>query len=215
MNENSDLKITQTLIGKGNKIAILVLNGYIDSNTANILKEKLLFLGSKINRFILDFAKVDYVSSAGWGVVLSRIRENRQKGGDIVFVNMIKEVYSIYDLLELHKVIKHFTNVEDGLEYYGEKIPSKAVELQKPEAAKVTYRESMKKLTLEQAIYSVIRKNPLLNSSQIKRILELPQYGFTKLSTLKVYFKLRSMGLNTKVKKLYFAWQEEKKLRNL
>jgi len=120
MEETEELKITQTKVGEDHKTVILHLNGCIDSNTAPKLKEKLLSLGNEIHRFVLDFSEVEYISSAGWGVILGRIKENRDKEGDIVFVKMNNEVYSVYELLELNKVIKHFTNNQEALEYFGE-----------------------------------------------------------------------------------------------
>ena len=211
MNEEEQLTITHSIIGKENKVAVLIMQGYIDSNTATTLKEKLLFLGNSLFRFILDFGQVEYISSAGWGVVLSRIKENRQKGGDIVFINMMKEVYSIYDLLELNKVIRYFSNVNEALEYIGEVVPAVLPITQK--LGKKQRKKIEKTLTIEEAIRSIVRSNPLLNSFGIKKVLQLPEYGFSKLSVLKVYMKLRHLKLHTKTKRLYFAWQEEKKAK--
>jgi hypothetical protein len=56
-----------------------------------------------------------------------------------------------------------------------------------------------------------VGKNPLLNSTGIKKVLELPEYGFSHLSVFKVYFRLRKLNLNTKEGKLYYAWQKEKR----
>ena len=84
----------------------MTLDGYIDTMTAPLQNKELLSAGDEICRFIIHFGGIDYVSSAGWGVILGRIKENREKGGDIVFVKMAKDVHSIYKLLDLTKVIK-------------------------------------------------------------------------------------------------------------
>jgi anti-sigma B factor antagonist len=120
MKEASVLRIKRKIVGDRYKAAILLLDGYIDSNTAPQLKETLLSLGKEIHRFILDFSDVQYVSSAGWGIVLARIKEHREHGGDIVFVNMSKEISSVYELLELDKVIKHYPNAQEALNGFGE-----------------------------------------------------------------------------------------------
>jgi anti-sigma B factor antagonist len=211
MNEIEELHIADSFIGRDKKTVILVLTGSIDTNTSIILKEKLLFLSSHVNRYVLDFGNVDYVSSAGWGVILSRIRDTRQNGGDIILVNMKKEVYSIYDLLELNKVVKYFTATEEGLEYFGEKTATVPVAPHTPEPIQVVSKPSRRPMTLTQAIRRIIGKNPLLNASGIKKILELPEYGFDGLSVIKVYLHLRRLGLNTRAGKLYYAWQEEKR----
>ncbi len=120
MKEAEELKITQTITGEKHKIAILNLYGYLDSNTSPLLKERFLSLDSQTPRFVLDFSNIEYVSSAGWGVILGRIKEYRDKGGDIVFVKMNREVASVYELLELNKVMKHFITIQEALHYFNE-----------------------------------------------------------------------------------------------
>ncbi|UCG91167.1 MAG: STAS domain-containing protein [candidate division WOR-3 bacterium] len=118
MKEAEELKITQTITGDKQKIAILNLHGYLDSNTSPLLKERFLSLDSQTHCFVLDFSDVEYVSSAGWGVILGRIKDYRDKGGDIVFVRMNREVASVYELLELNKVMKHFITIQEAVHYF-------------------------------------------------------------------------------------------------
>lgn len=211
MKENTGLKITPRLLGKGKNIALLTLDGYIDTTTASLLKHELLTLGQEVHRFIINFSGVEYVSSAGWGVILGRIRENREKDGDIVLVKMIKDVFSIYKLLDLQKVIKYFPNIDDGIRYYGDSVSASTIEEYKVMESEQKPEEVPEKLAIEDTIRSIVRKNPLLNSFQIKRILQGAEYGIKGLNVFKVYFALRRMGFNTREKRLYFAWQEEKK----
>jgi anti-anti-sigma factor len=211
MNDNDELLIGESFIGPDKKTVVLVLNGSIDTNTSIILKEKLIFLSGNVTRYILDFGYVTYVSSAGWGVILSRLKETRQEKGDIILVNMKKEVYSIYDLLELNKVVKYFSTAEEGLEHFGEKMVAIPAVKKTAEPVQVVSKSSTRPLTLDQAIHKIIGKNPLLNAAGIKKVLELPEYGFSDLNVFKVYFRLRKLGLNTKEGKLYYAWQQEKR----
>ena len=83
MQTETELKITARTLN-GDDLAMLTLDGYINSTTAAALKKKIEHLGKKIVRFIINFRGVEYVSSAGWGVVLTRIRENR------IYVNLRK-----------------------------------------------------------------------------------------------------------------------------
>ncbi len=211
MKENTGLKITPRLLGKGKNIALLTLDGYIDTTTASLLKHELLTLGQEVHRFIINFSGVEYVSSAGWGVILGRIRENREKDGDIVLVKMIKDVFSIYKLLDLQKVIKYFPNIDDGIRYYGDSVSASTIEEYKVMESEQKPEEVPEKLAIEDTIRSIVRKNPLLNSFQIKRILQGAEYGIKGLNVFKIYFALQRMGFNTREKRLYFAWQEEKK----
>lgn len=212
MEENSGLRITSRLIGKDKNIALLTLDGYVDTMTAPILKKELLSVSDEICRFIVHFGGVDYVSSAGWGVILGRIKENREKGGDIVFVKMNKDVYSIYELLDLKKVIQYFPKIEDGINYYGYSVTEAIQEepLKKPKPVSATTGE---KEHIEETIRSIVQNNPLLNIFQINQLLRSPAHNFKNINIFKSYSILRKLGLNSREKRLYFAWQREKKLR--
>lgn len=221
MKETVELNIAVRVMGKQKSVAILTLDGYIDSTTAAYLKDELLSLGRDINRFILNFSGVEYVSSAGWGVILARIKEHREKGGDIIFTKMIKEVYSIYQLLELDKVIKYFPNIEESLKNFGEisttpvaepPVPVKEKKREEPKVkAEPAPVERPKKKNIEDAVRTIVADNPLLNSRQIKERLLSRDYGFEKLGRFTIYSLLRRLGLSTREKRLFYAWQQEKK----
>lgn len=212
MEENTGLRITSRLIGKDKNIALFSMDGYIDTITAPLLKKELLSAGDNVCRFIINFGGVDYVSSAGWGVILGRIKENREKGGDIVFVKMTKDVHSIYKLLDLTKVIKYFPKIEEGINYYGYSV-TEAVKVEKHEVAKPKTDVTDKKVKIEKTVRSIVKDDPLLNLFQINHLLREPEYGFKDVNIFKSYFTLRRLGLNTREKRLYFAWQQEKKSR--
>lgn len=205
MQAKTELKIISRTLDS-NELAMLTLDGYINSTTAVLLKKEIEQLGRKISRFIINFRGVEYVSSAGWGVVLARIREFREKKGDIVFIKMSDEVHSIFILLELNQVIKYFSTTKDALRYFGVTEPVAVSELEKP-LSDADVSQDAQRLTIEDAIRRIVRENPLLNTTQIKQTLTSPAYGFIKLNTLKVYFLLRRLGLNTGERKLYHAWQ--------
>ena len=88
MEATGQLKIVETKAGDRSETVILHLSGDVDSNTAPELKARLLSLMGQVRGIILDFGGVEYVSSAGWGVVLARIKEQRSRGGDIVFARI-------------------------------------------------------------------------------------------------------------------------------
>jgi len=205
MQLKTELNIDTRILGSDD-IAVLTLDGYIDSMTAIQLKKEIERLGKNIFRFIIDFAGVEYVSSAGWGVILTRIREFREKKGDIIFIRMSEEVNSIFELLELNQVIKYFPTIEDGLKYFGVTAPDTLAEYIEAASAEHKPQEDHD-LVVEDAVRIIVRENPLLTSSQIKQKLRSSVYGFTKMNTLKVYFLLRRLGLNTREKKLYYAWR--------
>lgn len=89
------------------------VDGVIDTLTASELEEVFETLLKRGRyRIVVDLAGVDYISSAGWGIFISNIRDIRGHGGDIKLANMVSNVYEIYDLLEFDNVLKAYDSVE-------------------------------------------------------------------------------------------------------
>jgi anti-sigma B factor antagonist len=106
--------------GARSEISELRVDGVIDTLTAGELEEVIDSL-LKRQRFnvVVDLAGVDYISSAGWGIFISHIKEVRANGGDIKLAGMISNVYEIYELLEFDNVLTAYSNVDEAREAFG------------------------------------------------------------------------------------------------
>lgn len=101
-----NIKISVSESGRDDNLSVVRVDGVIDTLTATELEEVLDKL-IKRGRYgiILDLAGVDYISSAGWGIFISRIKEIRDNSGDIKLVNMVPNVMEIYELLEFDNIL--------------------------------------------------------------------------------------------------------------
>ncbi|MBD3403610.1 anti-sigma factor antagonist [candidate division GN15 bacterium] len=101
--------------GQDKAVSEVRIDGVIDTLTASELEE---VIDSLIKRerykIVIDLAGVDYISSAGWGIFISHIRDVRSNGGDIKLAGMIPNVYEIYELLEFDNVLKSYRSVDDA-----------------------------------------------------------------------------------------------------
>lgn len=95
------------------EITIVRVDGVIDTITAHEL-EKVAnsLMAQKRFKIIVDLGGVDYISSAGWGIFISNIREIRLNNGDIKLCRMIPNVYEIFELLEFDSILRAFDNLE-------------------------------------------------------------------------------------------------------
>ena len=109
----SDIKISLDSSGPTGNVSVVRVDGVIDTITAPEL-EKVMnsLLEQKRFNIIVDLGGVDYISSAGWGIFISNIREIRQNMGDIKLARMIPNVYEIFELLEFDSILKAFESVE-------------------------------------------------------------------------------------------------------
>jgi anti-sigma B factor antagonist len=101
--------------GARNEVSEIRVDGVIDTLTASELEEVIdSLLKRERYNLVVDLAGVDYISSAGWGIFISHIKEVRAAGGDIKLANMISNVYEIYELLEFDNVLAAYSSVDEA-----------------------------------------------------------------------------------------------------
>ena len=105
-------------------ISEIRVDGVIDTLTSAELEEVIESL-LKRDRFkmIIDLAGVEYISSAGWGIFISHIKDIHENGGDLKLANMIANVTEIYELLEFDNVLKAYVSLEDARDDFGDMEP--------------------------------------------------------------------------------------------
>ncbi len=115
-----NIKISVSEGGREDTVSVVRVDGVIDTLTASQLEEVLERL-LKRERFniILDLAGVDYISSAGWGIFISRIKEVRENRGDIKLANMVPNVKEIYELLEFDNILTSYENLSSAKSSFG------------------------------------------------------------------------------------------------
>ena len=110
-----EIKLSLNQAGQGGELSIIRVDGVIDTITASELEnlvEKLI--GQNRFKIVVDLGGVEYISSAGWGIFVSKIQEIRDHGGDLKLVNMIPNVSEIYELLEFEHIIQAFDTLDQG-----------------------------------------------------------------------------------------------------
>ncbi len=108
-----DLRISLDTTGSKGDITVIRVDGVIDTMTSSEL-EKVMnsLLEQERFKIIIDLAGVEYISSAGWGIFISNIRDIKGNRGDIKLARMIPSVYEIYELLEFDSILKAYDNIE-------------------------------------------------------------------------------------------------------
>jgi len=93
-------------------VSVVELVGSLDINNVEEFEMALtkLFRERRF-KIVLNLEKLTYISSAGIGVLMSVIKEVRKNRGDIKIVNVVPDVYKVFDLLELPGIF-HFLKTE-------------------------------------------------------------------------------------------------------
>jgi len=217
-----EIKISLDASGGTGSVAVVRVDGVVDTMTAGEL-EKVMnsLIDQKRYNIIVDLGGVEYISSAGWGIFISNIREIRQNRGDIKLAQMIPSVYEIFELLEFDSILSAFDSVEKArLDFRGggevqasadaiavlqaesEPVPTLSeAALPKPDAP-VTRRE----WTTEAALQDICRHDPFLSTGDIKRALAHAPYSI-ELSWWSVWRTLRALGLGSKKRRFALSRQ--------
>jgi len=77
------------------EVAIVVLEGTIDSRTAPTLEGQLRDLPAKHAKILVSMSKVDFLSSAGLRLLLLLYRQVKTRGGQIALVDVSEDIRDV------------------------------------------------------------------------------------------------------------------------
>lgn len=115
-----DFSVDVKLVSDG--VATLCIHGFLDANTFEDFDRALnrLFEDSIYN-VAIDFGDLEYVSSAGAGVLIGASSIARENSGEIVIVGAKGEVKEVFELLGINRLFKIVGDMSRGLNILGVK----------------------------------------------------------------------------------------------
>jgi anti-sigma B factor antagonist len=120
----NDINISFSKPDENPDVSVISVKGYVDTTTSTELEESLKrLLGRGQYDIVIDLGDVNYISSAGWGIFISEIKEIRENGGDLKLAAMIGDVYEVFELLEFQTILESFDTVEEAVISFGENSP--------------------------------------------------------------------------------------------
>ena len=104
-------------------ITLIALTGQLDAHTApefeRFLEERVR--NEKKAKLILDFSNLEYISSAGLGVLMGLIEEVRSQSGDMKLIKVPEKIYHVLDLLGFPIVFEVLPQLDDALSSFAKK----------------------------------------------------------------------------------------------
>jgi anti-sigma B factor antagonist len=76
-------------------------------------------LGAGHTRIVLDLANVDYIDSAGLGILVSSAASTRRAGGELKLVNLTKRVHDLMQITHLSTLFEVHDTVEKACLSFG------------------------------------------------------------------------------------------------
>jgi len=183
---------------------------------------------------IADLGGVSYISSAGWGVFVSEIKNIRDQGGDFKIVQMNPEVFEVFEMLEFNRILNYYESIEEAINEFDiirgiditsiEKsidknktestAPASAVSFNPPLAISTNHNKNAGQLSkrripakdfpIVEKIKMIVIENPFMKTRNVCRELNTEQYGFVRIRRLKMRKILKELNLENKEKRYRF-----------
>lgn len=100
-------------------ITVVHVEGFLDAHTSTDLEKCFEDLISRKDyKIVVNFDKLNYISSAGLGVFMAFIETMREHNGDIKLSNMSDKIYNIFDMLGFPVLFEIYKNESAALEKF-------------------------------------------------------------------------------------------------
>ena len=101
---------------KKGAITVIEVEGRLDSVTSNELEKEILsLLQSGESNLLIDFAGLDYISSAGLRVLLMAAKKAKTAGGQVVLANLVNNVKEVFDIAGFNNIFPIFQSQDEAL----------------------------------------------------------------------------------------------------
>ncbi|HEY3155323.1 MAG TPA: STAS domain-containing protein [Candidatus Eisenbacteria bacterium] len=195
-------------------VSILRVSGYVDTTTSPDLERRLqALLREKRYHVVVDLARVEYISSAGWGIFISEIREIREHGGDLKLAGMAPDVKEVFDLLEFENILQAYTDADLAVASFGPIVPANTTTIPgsgaggAPHSASEAHgpQRSETVLSDEDLVREIVRQHPDYGLMRIQKDLRKPERGGREMNPVQLYVLLRRLELDTRERREAFA----------
>jgi len=104
---------------KAKDITVLKVGGFVDTSTSSSLEDSIKGLhDTKKTKVIIDLAGVEFISSAGWGILVAYLRKMRSAGGDIKLTSMVEKVDNVFKLMEFDSLIDAYPTLDKAVKSF-------------------------------------------------------------------------------------------------
>ncbi len=123
------LIISEERLNSPTALTLLTLKGTIETTNASSLEEAIdRIIEDRCFRIVVDLSNVTYISSAGWGIFISEIKQVRRNAGDIKLAAMTAPVREVFDLLEFNNILKPYAGKDEAVRDFRSAAGAKAEE---------------------------------------------------------------------------------------
>jgi anti-sigma B factor antagonist len=109
----------QISVKTANKVKVLAFEGRLDTGTSPDAQQQLIRLIEEgENRFLVNFEKLDYISSAGLRVLLAAAKQLEGIDGELRVCSLNEVVREVFDISGFATIFKVFGSESEALDEF-------------------------------------------------------------------------------------------------
>lgn len=117
--KDDSLKINLEKVEEAQNCIIVNLNGYVDGyNVSYFQKQVGKIINSGFVNIIFNCYNLHYVASTGIGSFTDFLKLVKNKGGDVLMMNVQPKVYEVFQLLGFSQFFTFKENLKDSVDYF-------------------------------------------------------------------------------------------------
>ncbi len=105
---------TEIRDGKG----IITICGPLNAEKVDAFREQMhcwMSENESVRIFVLDASEMDYIDSAGLGVLIALLKRTTEHGGDIRIAQLGNKARTVFEITRAFKIFEIFETVEEAL----------------------------------------------------------------------------------------------------
>ncbi len=100
-----------------NDIAILEIQGRLDSTSSKVLEDKVTeLLAQNRKKMLMDFNGVDYINSTGLRVLLLTLQQLKKREGRLVLCSIKDYMKEVFDISGYTEIFPIFPSQDEGIQ---------------------------------------------------------------------------------------------------
>ena len=108
-----------------NGVAVLYLKGHLDAHqVARFEKELVRMIRESNFNILINGQELNYITSAGMGIIMGYIDEVREKGGDIKLCSLNERVHETFDLVGFTEIYDFVADEQAAIEKFNRVPPT-------------------------------------------------------------------------------------------
>jgi anti-sigma B factor antagonist len=100
-------------------VAVLYPRGHLDAHSVARFEKEIVKLIRENNfKIVINGKELNYITSAGMGIIMGYIDEVREKNGDIKLCSMNQRVYDTFDLVGFTRIYDFVNDEQAAIEKF-------------------------------------------------------------------------------------------------